>query len=575
MSKLKNLLTVDGLKHTIATVTQRFPFPFVFATALATWLICWLFPDNGNHDHLICSVCWVLCEGFMLTLAINIFFEFSNKKRLLKPAIMTAVGLVCADLMVLLTRNDIGTAETIGRSALVSALTVAIFFLPVVRGYSRKQLWLYTVKQFTVFATAEFIGIVLCIAVVIISSTIRLLFCDFSEKTFISALIIAGMWIPTVYYLSQIPKRRYVVSKSLPEKSAVGAFCKNVLLPIVLIYTAILYIYLIKIIAQWELPQTSVTWMVTGLMVVSLVMLYGLQRYAFGHTSSKKGELLWGLTRRWLPVVLLPLLVLMTVGLVYRLREYGITATRLYVMIFNIWAYSVIFYMLAKRDANINNIASSFAAAFVLVSVIPGLNITSVSNSVIRSHIFNKFRENGIEQFPMNYAQARQALATMNKKEANNLASQIEYLDNWHDHSLVNDIISSNDKVYAHNILPVRYADKSNETANYMFELKYDGPVDVVEGYKNVEFFKSYHRSQGDKKAGLYEFNIKGDYRVSINVDSINNAGSGSKPLQSLAVSADGDTVTIVFTELSLNTEADNTGSKVEITHAEFYLFRN
>ena len=114
----------------------------------------------------------------------------------------------------------------------------------------------------------------------------------------------------------------------------------------------------------------------------------------------EKGELLWGLTRRWLPVVLLPLLVLMTVGLVYRLREYGITATRLYVMIFNIWAYSVIIYMLAKRDANINNIASSFAAAFVLVSVIPGLNITSVSNSVIRSHIFNKFRENGIEQFP-------------------------------------------------------------------------------------------------------------------------------------------------------------------------------
>ena len=108
-----------------------------------------------------------------------------------------------------------------------------------------------------------------------------------------------------------------------------------------------------------------------------------------------------------------------------------------------------------------------------------------------------------------------------------------------------------------------------------MFELKYDGPVDVVEGYKNVEFFKSYHRSQGDKKDGLYEFNIKGDYRVSINVDSINNAGSGSKPLQSLAVSADGDTVTIVFTELSFNTEADNTGSKVEITHAEFYLFRN
>lgn len=576
MSKLKNLLTVDGLKQTFVVVSQRFPFPFVFATGLVVWLIYWVYQTHGADDHVIGSVCWALCEGYLLTLAINIFFEFSDKKHLLRPIILTAVGLVCADLVILLMRNDIGVAESIGRSALVSALTVAIFFLPVVRGYSRKQLWAYTIRQFTIFGTAVLIGIVLCIAITIINVTIRLLFSDYSERPFISTLLIFGLWVPTIYYLSQIPKRRWVINKSLPEKSAVGAFCKNVLLPIVLIYATILYVYMIKIIAQWELPQTSVTWMVTGLMIVSLVMLYGLQRYAFGNSRSQKGELLWSLTRRWLPVVILPLLMLMTVGLVYRLREYGITATRLYVIIFNIWAYSVIIYMLAKRDANLNNIAATFAAAFLLVSVIPGLNITSVSNSVIRSHIFNKFRANGIEHFPINYAQARQALSSMTKKEANNLASQIEYLDSWRDHSLVRDIITSDDKVYAYNILPPRFADTPNETATYRFRLDYSGPVDIVEGYKNVEYFSSYKTLPGDKKDGLYDFNLEGDYRVSINVDSINNVGGGSKPLQTLAVSAVGDTVTIVFTELSVNTEVNNdSDNKVKITYAEFYLFRN
>lgn len=576
MSKLKNLLTVDGLKQTFVVVAQRFPFPFVFATALVVWLIYWVFQAHGSDDHLIGSVCWALCEGFLLTLAINVFFEFSDNKHLLRPVILTAVGLVCADLVVLLMRNDIGVAESIGRSALVSALTVAIFFLPVVRGYSRKQLWVYTVRQFTIFGTAVLISIVLCIAITIIFGTIRLLFSDFSERPFVSTLLIFGLWVPTVYYLSQIPKRRWIVNKSLPEKSPVGAFCKNVLLPIVLIYATILYIYLIKIIAQWELPQTSVTWMVTGLMIVSLVMLYGLQRYAFGNARSQKGELLWGLTRRWLPVVLLPLLMLMTVGLVYRLREYGITATRLYVIIFNIWAYSVIIYMLVRKNANLNNIAATFAAAFLLVSVIPGLNITSVSNSVIRSHIFNKLRQNGIEQFPIDYAQARQTLASMSKKDANNLASQIEYLDSWHDHSLVSDIITSDNKIYAYNILPPGFADTSNETATYRFQIDYSGPVDIVEGYKNVEFISSYATSPGDKKDGLYEFNLEGDYRVSINVDSINNVGGGNKPLQTLAVSAEGDTAAIVFTELRVNTEANNDSeNEVEITYSEFYLFRN
>ena len=85
-------------------------------------------------------------------------------------------------------------------------------------------------------------------------------------------------WVPAVVYLSRIPLSRDISSVDLPTSSPVGAFCKNVMLPLVGVYMLILYVYAAKILFTWELPQASITWMVTGLMCVSLIMLYGMQR---------------------------------------------------------------------------------------------------------------------------------------------------------------------------------------------------------------------------------------------------------------------------------------------------------
>ena len=234
-----------------------------------------------------------------------------------------------------------------------------------------------------------------------------------------------------------------------------GGFCKFVLLPIALIYFIILYVYLFKILILWELPNGEITWMVTAQMVIVLITLYGLRDYYLRSDAGETNKTISDLAMRWLPLLMLPLLVLMTVGLVYRINQYGITSSRIYVATFVIWAYAVDLYLIFYRNrANLNLVAISYAVLFVAVSAIPVCNITNITNNIIRAEIFEAF--NG-EKLPLSFEQAKRLLAQMPEKSAQNIASKIEYLDDYSDHSLVSDIIVCNRRIYDTDLLFSEY----------------------------------------------------------------------------------------------------------------------
>ena len=98
--------------------------------------------------------------------------------------------------------------------------------------------------------------------------------------------------------------------KSSPTASGrtLAAFCKNILLPLALVYMVILYVYTIKIIATWSLPNGQITWMVTGIVSVVLVTVYGLQGYLCDLGSKPSAKRVASLAHRFLPLLTLPLL---------------------------------------------------------------------------------------------------------------------------------------------------------------------------------------------------------------------------------------------------------------------------
>ncbi len=91
---------------------------------------------------------------------------------------------------------------------------------------------------------------------------------------------------------------------------------------------------------------------------------------------------------RWLPVVMLPLLALMSVAIGRRLSDYGITISRLYLLVFNVWCYAVCLWLIFTRNRRIWLIPTSFAVILLLISVGP----QSIAN-ITKRHLLNEARD--------------------------------------------------------------------------------------------------------------------------------------------------------------------------------------
>lgn len=570
MSNIKKILSPDAVRRTIGSISLRFPLPLTFAVLLTLWGIISQYAWTSDYDYIFHSVTWALTEGFLLTLAIDLWCEFGFGKKILGAALTASVAVVAADLALLLIRGGTRTeAETIGRFAVSTALVTAILFLPAVSRYSRRQLWMYTLIQFGAVARAVYLGIVIAAACLIINGTVSILFNFDDYRLTVSVICILAGLLPCVVYLSTIPRRRELENAVFPDNIA-ATFCKNVVLPLVVVYTIILYVYEAKTLLTWTLPNVSVTWMVTGLMTAVLVMLYGLQHYSFSGDDSGSGAKIAAFARKYAPVALLPLLIMMSAGLVYRVREYGITASRLYVTAFNIWAYATVIYLIVRKNTNLNLVAASFSVVFALVSVIPGLNLSSIAENLVRNDVVEALHKAGVEQLPVTVDEARSALSRLNEREAKNTASKIEYLDSWRDHSAISDIVRDDSRIYDFNVLPEEFNSTDTSAYTTYFEMSVDDNIEIPAGSRRMAGRKSYYDNIKVEKteSGIARAELTG-YTIEFSPDSLLNNRLSNNPFAVTAVGANGDSATIVFTEL--NIQKSNKG--LEIHRASYYIF--
>jgi len=182
-------------------------------------------------------------------------------------------------------------------------------------------------------------------------------------------------------------------------------------MPLLGAYLLVLYVYAAKILFTWNLPQGWVSILVTvsmGGMLLVTVLLYPTQ-FREGGSFDKKAL-------RLLPAIMLPLLVLMSVAIGKRVSDYGITAPRLYVILFNLWCYIVCIVLMISRFRRFWWILASFAVLFLLSSVGPW-NFSEVSERSLerrgieketkvakKLYYSNYYLGNHLVEIPKNYS---------------------------------------------------------------------------------------------------------------------------------------------------------------------------
>lgn len=174
-------------------------------------------------------------------------------------------------------------------------------------------------------------------------------------------VVIVGLF-NTIFFLAGIPDTFDDLEDLHVYPKGIRVFAQYILLPLLILYLIILYVYGGKIIVLWSWPKGIVSYLITcvgvlGIFTILLLYPYGNQPE---HGWMKKFS-------RWYYLVLIPLVFLLFYAIIIRMGDYGITINRYIIILLGIWLTIVSVYF-ATGKTNIRFIPISLAAIMLTVS---------------------------------------------------------------------------------------------------------------------------------------------------------------------------------------------------------------
>lgn len=374
---------ISTLKESLISVAKRFPVALAYIVALTVLLfemIC------QEEEHWI--MLYFLSAGFLFSLMIHLWGEEIEDKRTFWSVMAIGNILLAIDAFYLnsITPEHNVNPIILARIAVYVAFTIGCIYL---------QFWKNKDDMESSYFGLEFVKNILTVVSVSIIMTIGLEILFFGSlqlfnisyegewaiKVELAIAVIMLQFLASVIILSRIPQGEIKHNRDIELSKFYISVLRYLFIPLIICYMVVLYVYMFKIILTWELPQGTLTKMVSIMMFglsIIIVLLYPVIK--------KGGNSYERFVARWLPLIALPLVILMTVGIVRRLSDYGITANRLYVLTLNIWFYLVCIGLFLSRTRRIYWVPVTFGILFLLSSAQP-LNYIEIEHRIVKNRL--------------------------------------------------------------------------------------------------------------------------------------------------------------------------------------------
>lgn len=362
---MTELISIEKMIRSFRIVWKRFP------SAVLLWALSLLTVVLSTQLKLDDNIWSPIIIGESLAFLSSLLIEIWYGGRCIKNKTeYIALAIIISVIYALYWADHQSDANIVGVASIITLLMFALVFVPSFRNLDSKMYWKYSMRQISNLIEASVISWILLMTYLIIWFAIETLFGLRSESITGSTIIILCVFVPVFYCMVKIPVFSHNRVRGFVSDKLLSKFALYILSPAVLVYTVILYTYGVKILVHFDLPRDSICTMVSGLIFVVLLSIYGLKE--------NKGRIAH-LFSRAMPVVMLPLLVMMSVAIGYRVGQYGLSANRLYIILINIWSYFVLVALILRPKLNLNKVAISIAVVFFLVSAIPGFNINAIA----------------------------------------------------------------------------------------------------------------------------------------------------------------------------------------------------
>jgi len=400
---------------------RRFPETLLMCAATVTVLIILVHSDSGRYaqaGELLTRLAAVLALGVPLSLCIKVFLERARFLKIpLKILIYAAAAAGLALYFFFLLPHF--SIVTVSRYVAISlALYLAFTFIPYF--FRRQNYELYVIRLFISFLITYLFAAILYGGLAAILATINYLFsAGISEKIYLDIwLIVAGIFAPA-FFLADIPSADEEVEPENYPK-VISVLLSYIVIPLILAYCAILYVYFVKILVTRQWPELMVSHLVLWYAIISTLVIFCIyplrraNRWIKAFTS-------------YFPILILPLLGLMFVAMGIRVAAYGITENRYYVLAAGLWVTGSMLYLIFSRSTRNVFLPASLALVAILSVCGPW---SSYSVSILSQN--RHFEKIAAEYNMIQDGKIVKTDAAMPKEAQNEISSIILYFDRYH-----------------------------------------------------------------------------------------------------------------------------------------------
>ena len=436
--------SLTNLCHTLGDAfrrcARRFPVTLGFAFALTAYL-CFQVATEGEagEKKLLMTIGYFLSVGTLLSLSLHLWAE-EVKRRKLRLGVQIVAPVLLALDAVFLYHNIEGTRAidiSIAHGAALLAIGLSVFFLPFFRERDDIPAWNFAQTAVGTLALVVIVGAVMSGGLSLLVFSLHQLFgVEVSYKCYLYLLILCSLLLPLLMFLGLLPEGERKHDRQPQPTAFLQGAIRYLFVPLAALYLLVLYAYAGTILVRWELPDGWVSWLVVALMAGVIAIeggLYPSRIKAHRPTDER--------IARWLPLLALPLLVLMTVGIGRRFQDYGITLNRLYLVTLNGWFYFVCIGLIVNRARRLSWIPISFSLVFLMTSVLP-VNYAGITRSVLHREVEEALTRSGRGlQLPLTDTQYEAWIKSLSPEEGQRINSKLGYLHSWFGQESVKDLV--------------------------------------------------------------------------------------------------------------------------------------
>ena len=254
--------------------------------------------------------------------------------------------------------------------ALIPISIILFVLIPILNKENKEK---YLQSEFSDFVITYIFAAVLFVGIAIVLTTISYLFFSSNNDFFFRLTTYSFWFIAEVFgaslFLSLLKKPDDDL-ENYKFPSIFNLLIKFVIIPLIVIYTGVLYIYMAKVVISMQLPKGLISHLVLWYTAFSVIIIILITPF------TQKDKFL-GNFKKYFPYFSIPLIFASLFALFQRIYQYGITEKRYYVLILIFWLlFCVILFI---RKMNITGIFISLIAC-VVIAVYTPFSAKSVSN---------------------------------------------------------------------------------------------------------------------------------------------------------------------------------------------------